>query len=381
MRNPTLRLCACALLAVAAPAQQAPPDPAAVMDGIEKRMAPLSSAWLNSADPRTQAWGAYIVLRDRRTDAIPALLEMLAAFSVVDEAATQADADRHYAMLAVLDTLIHLGADVPAADAQRIYPEFPVQSLILLSRSPNDSPDAVPTLLEIFTSERRSQAAWLAAGNLLLQRCAEGFATAIVEGLTVHAVVTVTEPNAGGGFWGGVLCCGLGGSARAKAGWPPVGVYAFAGCGDRLQPGAVVLAGGTDPAYYYRQVNSSYQIDGASGCCGCCRPDQDLVRQHYLTTLLSASADEPPVRAHVSHTIMWKDVDGYRGELRDFIAQQQRVFAELARRLGERGLVSGEDAKTLRPKLKVRVLDQRPSRQPTLPAIATEADNVMFERF
>ena len=79
------------LLAIAALAQQTP-DPAAIMDSLDKQMAPLASAWLNSADPRMQAWGAYMVLRDRRTEAIPVLLEMVARYPVVEEIATQAAA-------------------------------------------------------------------------------------------------------------------------------------------------------------------------------------------------------------------------------------------------------------------------------------------------
>ena len=140
-----------------------------------------------------------MVLRDGRTEAIPDLLAILAAFPVVEEPAMQADVDERDAMLAVLDALIEFGAEVPAGDSQRIYPEFPVQSLILLSRAPNDAQASTsPALLDIFKCERRRQAAWLAAGNVLLQRRPEGFAAAVIEGMTVHALVTVTQPGAGG---------------------------------------------------------------------------------------------------------------------------------------------------------------------------------------
>src|SRR5580693_4301025 len=128
MLRPAFRLCASGLLALAVLAQQPLPDPAAVVDSLHKQMAPLASAWLNSADPRTQAWGAYLVLRDRRSEAIPALLKMLASYPVAGEIATQVDADQHDAMLGVLDALIQFGVEVPSTDAQRIYPEFPVQS-------------------------------------------------------------------------------------------------------------------------------------------------------------------------------------------------------------------------------------------------------------
>jgi hypothetical protein len=372
MLRPVLRSCACGVLAITALAQQAPPDPATVMGSLDQQMAPLASAWLHSGDPRLQAWGAYVVLRDRHTEAIPDLLAMVAAFPVVEQPAAQADVDQHDAMLGVLDALIQLGVQVPACDAQRIYPEFPVQSLILLSRSQEDT---APSLLAIFKSEPPWPAAWLAAGTLLLERHTEGFAATVVAGMTVHAQVTVTEPGAGGGGGGSASCCGAAFPAKPKAGWPPLGVYVFGGCGNRSQPGATLLAGGTDPAYYHREVNASYQV-GASGCCGV---DRDLVRQHYLTTLLSDSAERPPVRAYVSHTIVWQGLDAYRGELAAFIAEQQHVFAELARRLGEQSLLSEEDAKTLRPRLQLQVGDQRASQQPALPAVATSDENITVE--
>jgi hypothetical protein len=363
-------------LAIAALAQQAAPDPAAVMDSLDKQMGPLASAWLHSADPRIEAWGAYMVLRDRRTEAIPDLLAKVAGFPVVEEAATQADVDQHDAMLGVLDALIQFGAQAPAGDALRIYPEFPVQSLILLSHSQEDTASA---LLAIFNTERRWPAAWLGAGALLLERHAEGFAAAVVEGMTVHAQVMVTEPGIGSGGGGSSQCCGAGLPFEPRAGWPPLGVYAFAGCGDRLQPGAAVMAGGTDPAYYNRHVTASYQLAALPGCG--CNPDQDLVRQHYLTTLLFDSAEQPPVRAHVSHTIVWQGQDAYQSELAAFIGDQQHVFAELARRLGERSLLSEAEAKTLRPKLQIRIWDQRGSQQPALPAFATMAENITVEPF
>jgi hypothetical protein len=376
MLRPGLSLCACPLLAIAAMAQQATPDPAAVMDNVERQMAPMARAWLNSADPRVRAWGAYMVLRDRRTEAIPDLLAILAGFPVVEEPAMQADVDERDAMLAVLDALIEFGAEVPAGDAQRIYPEFPVQSLILLSRAPNDAQAGTsPALLDIFKCERRRPAAWLAAGNVLLQRRAEGFAAAVVEGMTVHALVTVTQPGAGGFGSGSASCCGGGLPTKSKAGWPPVGVYGFAGCGERVQPGSTVLAPGTDPAYYHRHVDAGYQTASECGC----NLDRDLASQHYLTALLFASEDRPPVRAHVAHTIVWQGVQAYRSELEGFVGEQQGIFAELARRLGDGGQLSAEDVKTLRPALQIQIWDQRPGQQPALPAITTAADNVTIE--
>lgn len=97
-----------------------------------KRIENLASSFTPQACGR---FGAYLALRDRRVDAVPALVEMLAKYSIAGEVFGQSSGDRHDAILEVLDALIQLGSLVPAAEAQRIYPDFPVQSLILLSRS------------------------------------------------------------------------------------------------------------------------------------------------------------------------------------------------------------------------------------------------------
>ena len=176
---------------------------------------------------------------------------------------------------------------------------------------------------------------------------------------------------------GGSAFCGFGLKPQPKAGWPPLGVYEFGGCGDRAVPGDTLLAGGTDPAYYRRQVRAGYLSGDQSG--GACNADQDLVRQHFLTALLNASPEEPPLRAHVSHSITWQGPDAYSSELAAFNAAQQRVFAELARQLGNLRLLSETEAATLRPKLQLRVWDRRASPDPALPALAPLPENVTVE--
>jgi hypothetical protein len=373
MLRSALRLSVCAVVAVAAWAQQAPPDPAALMNWIDKEMAPVTNAWLKSNDSRTQAWGAYLALRDRRMDAMLALFEMLANYPTTGEESEQTSSDRHDAMLEALDALIQLGARVPAADAQRIYPVFPVQSLILLARSKGDASSA---LLSIFKSEQRWPVAWLAAGNLLAQQTVKGFAAAVVEGMTIHAQVTVVDANRQYGGGEGISC-GPGDRSSDKAGWPPVGLYEFGGCGDGIVSGATILAAGADPATYRRTVGANYAAGDTSACV--CNLDRDLVRQHYLTRLIGISAEEPPVHVHVSHTIVWQSPDGYVRDLNDFVDRQQLSFGELARQLGLRGLLNDEEVKILRPMLQLVIGDRRASREPALPAVGPFAANVTID--
>jgi hypothetical protein len=368
------RFCACVLLALPLLGQQTSIDPAVLIDGLTKQMTPVASAWLNGADARLQAWGAYLTLRDRSMEATPVLLAKLAVFQPVEQRTSQAETDRHDAMLAILDAIIQLGVQAPVEDAERIYPEFPVQSLLLLARSKQD---AAPALLSIFKGKRGESAAWLAAGNLLLDRTAKGFASAVIEDMTVHVEVSIVDPGAPGVRMGIASCCGAGFLPKLKAGWPPVGVYEFGGCADSMASGDTVLAGGTDAASYRRQVNTTY-VGGSASTCGC-NIDRDLVSQHYLTRLARGSQDRPLVRAHVNHNIVWQGPDAYRSDLAAFIDKQQSNFADLARRLGGIGLLSGDEVKSLRPALHIAISDQRAAKEPVLPGLGPLAANVSIE--
>src|ERR1019366_5381970 len=131
-----LVMCGC-FSAVAAGAQQQrpslPTDPSAVltMQGIQT--AQLAETWLHSGDPRLQAWSAYVILRDHHGSLIPDLVKMVSEYDVAAWPIADGRRDPHDAMIAILDALIELRGPVLTADAARLYPEFPVQSLILLS--------------------------------------------------------------------------------------------------------------------------------------------------------------------------------------------------------------------------------------------------------
>jgi hypothetical protein len=87
------------------------------------------------------------------------------------------------------------------------------------------------------------------------------------------------------------------------------------------------------------------------------------------------------LRAHVSHTIMWQGPDAYQSDLAAFIAEQQHIFDELARQLSEQNLLSEAEAKSIRPRLQIRVWDQRTARESALPVVATRPENITLEPF
>ena len=82
---------------------------------------------------------------------------------------------------AVADALIRLEAKVPADVVMHLYPRFPAQTIILLSRAPDNS----GPLMQIFR-ETKSRDLWLAAGNLLAVHPPPGFVRTLLGGAVTN---------------------------------------------------------------------------------------------------------------------------------------------------------------------------------------------------
>jgi hypothetical protein len=114
---------------------------------------------LASGEPRDVAWAAYEIGVQKHLDMVPKLVRLLDSF----EGGATADKDRisreAAAMEAVADALIRLEAELPAEAVMHLYPRFPAQTIILLSRA---SDNAGP-LMEIF-QKTKSRDLWLGRG-------------------------------------------------------------------------------------------------------------------------------------------------------------------------------------------------------------------------
>jgi hypothetical protein len=378
----------CGFLAATGPAthsqQQSHTDLDAILTSQRNETVQITANGLHSDDPRLQAWAAYFVLRDHHEQFIPDLLSIMNAYEVtrwpvVGYTATfwkvtPADRDRHDAMLAVLDAVIQLRVAVSASDAARLYPEFPGQSLILLSM---DGPNANSFLLDIFRAEKINRAAWLTAGNLLAQRRAPGFAAAVLVNFAVHGELRVIDSNRPVLGTGSSSGCGSGG--EGKVGWPLIGTYALS----QKVTGATLLVDGADPTYYRRTVNGAYdRWDNI--CCGDCsseRADFNLFREHYVTGLLSAPSQNPPLKSSFNRTIVWKNRDAYSEYLRNLVNDQQEAFAVTARRLVSTGLMTPEEAAAIKPQLEIAILDDREDKSTPLPNPGTLGDFVTLRMY
>jgi hypothetical protein len=355
--------------AVSARPQHATADPAAILKGQRDQTAQITARWLQSGDPRLQAWGAYAALRDHNTQLTSDLTALIGSYEVVGWPVPSGQIDQHDAMLAVLDAAIQLGAMVPASDVAKLYPEFPAQSLILLRRA---GADANSFLLNVFRTEH-SQLAWLTAGNMLAERRSQGFAAAVLGGMTVHAEIRVVSSGGAG------IGTGSGGdfdpgSTEGKADWPEIGTYALVG----HISGATLLVDGTDPAYYLRTVSTLYDRDRRdySCCYGYDAESWDLIREHYLAGLLYEPKENPPLKSFVHQTILRENGEAYAVRVRSMIEGQQNAFVEVASRLENSRLMTSEEAAATRPKLEIRIVDDREDKTTPVPRVETLGENV-----
>lgn len=366
---------------VAAQQPQAPTDPSTVLTMQGNRLAQLAASWLHSGDPRMEAWGAYVALRDRRKELIPDLLALADRYEVAGLPVLNPNRAQHDAMLAILDALIQLSAAVSGNESKKLYPEFPTQSLILLGRAwtyPDSLDSSNRILLEIFRTEH-FQPAWLAAGNILAQRMAEGFAAAVLDKMTVHMSLLVTSPHGPMGGIGSSACGDSGGELPSdRADWPEIGYYSLVNPGS----GATLLADGADPSYYMRKVDRLYDRDlyNRGGQCNGVMPNSwDILREHYITRLLGEPQDTPPLKVSIYRTMIWENSKTYLAYMRNFVTQQQSKFGEVEDKLRNCHLMTTEEIAALKLHIEITIADNREEKTTPLPRPENFGENVTIK--
>jgi hypothetical protein len=198
----------------------------------------LTSKWLDNGNPRLRAWAAFWAERDDQFQCVPQLLDIVAHHNsgAANSSSSSSWTDDDAALLAVLDALICLHADVPVNEAEALYGEFPAHALVLLSRSHEDAGEALLGILD----STKSFTDWLAAADLLAARPPPGFAARLLRVISTEATIRVLDPGHGAleEGWGG-SCASSGEDSRPN--WPPVGAYRLTA---RQSPGSELFAEG-----------------------------------------------------------------------------------------------------------------------------------------
>jgi hypothetical protein len=316
---------------------------------------------LKSASKSARAWGAYLSARYELTENAPALVEMLEKTTRDEDGSDESV----YLVRVLLDALIQLDAEAPAAALQTLYTRHPDETVILLSRSPGDNQS---TLLALMSETSPYRVRWHALGNLLAQARAPGFAAMLVREMQVKATITIfSESGIGYGSNG----CGGGGYGRSFCstleGFPPVGGYLLT---DYAGRGSRVLVGGKRTIYFQRYPNLCPGEDNTVGVSG--NPNRH--RQEYLLSMLQISPDEIEFDVEPQFELVWINSRQYARDVRRLRAKVRRDYGELLERLQQSELLNADEAATLdAPNLTFEILDFRTEPNAPLPEVSDDA--------
>lgn len=312
-----------------------------------------ASRLLKSQGNRERAWGAYLVGSYGAKEHAPLLVGLLG-----DPGLAAGGWEESVVLRAALDALIRLDAEVPAEVLRTLPQHFSNEVLILLTRSPEKSQEALLETFAWLDESANPGARWLAAGNLLAALKVRGFAARLLGGLKVEADVAILDGDVshgtGRGYGGGG--CGCGADFYPRTDFPPIGYYVLTGGAQR---GAVVVAPGKRPVFYLRTP-----YPGGEGCYSL-SPQADAVRVEHLAALLDATEDELGFDARPSFTVVCKETRQCRRELADVRGRIGQLYAAVLGRLLEKGLLDGVADAPASPPLTFRLFDER--RRKTFP--------------
>jgi hypothetical protein len=223
------------------------------------------------ASPRwiDKAWGAYYAATLHSDKLNDSLIEAFQSAPLRAERGTEA-----YGFVAALfDSAIQSNLHLPTELLESFGETWTAPVVILLARDPQSE----AALLRL-RAKLRSDAEWMAVGNLLFERRSAEFLVETLRELHLSHVLTLTDgdPDAGvGGGWG--AGCGDG-FAVMPQGFPPIGLYVIT----TGQVNNVLLAPGPEKAYYHRFVVPTGKQTGFGGCGGSGR---EFLQVEYLAAL------------------------------------------------------------------------------------------------
>lgn len=346
-------LCPWAAAQQRVPLERSPSDPARVREVLAR---------LRSDRPIDLAWGGFLAAESRVHEAVPSMRRALARLATFGKRSWP----HEVAALALLDGLVRTEARVPVAEIEPFLRGWTVTTaLLLLSRQ--DRSRTGPALLRLFRQHdagRRGDGVWCATGNLLVRDPVPGFAAALLAGLELELEVHVVDP---GGRWvgrssgrTGVRC----GGPAPPEGFPPVVTYLLRG---ERAGGAVLLAPGRRPVWASRLV-----VRRARGwpCRGLFEGDRQERRLEWLADLLGVR--EAPLAATTVRKVRWRGAEDLRRDVVRWRGGIARRWNDVRDALARRGLLDGREVRDLRPRIVVRVHDDREDPPMLLPRVPGE---------
>lgn len=326
--------------------------------GIKQARNPsaLAAQWLDSPDPRLQAWAIYLI-RHYNLDSFSSRIEQILLRPVPDELQEQDWSD---VQLAALDCLIQMNVSLPAFELQDLADRFPTEVLILAAKSPGDKS---PLLLNLFDRAENYEA-YVAVGNLLVTNPSPQFVRRLMASVYIHLYAAVYDFGANPGNPGsGWASDTFGIPEPPKESWPPVGRYVLTESSD----GAVLLSPGKHPIYYRRTETNIYADRGFGGGSETSGHSRNERAQEYLAQILGFGPDTFPLKIYRRLSLYWNNGETLKQGIKDSVIQQRQIYSSTAAEFVKRGLLDVDDVNSLRPRILLSLSDCREGNHGPLP--------------
>lgn len=328
------------------------------METLRGQQTALARRLLLSEEGPRVAWGATWARELRLTDVEAELLEVLGRDT------RSPGVMPHLALLAVFDALIQLDVHVedglllPYVSREGIHMESVAAATILAVRS--GAPHTQLAAFDAFDARENSWAeAWLALGNALnAGRTAPGFIARLVERLEVELKVQVVDHDKLRG-WGGSMSIGCGdGRREIPDAYPPLWSYDLS---PTQREGDPLLADGPTPIYLERRpvtrgIGSTRRTH-----------DRSKDRLAWIAARLGAEVDDLPLHRKHYGRVRWSDADTLLREVESEKAKVRRAHQKLLAMLLERNVLSETEARTLEPRIVLKLKDDREDQSEPLP--------------
>ncbi len=274
---------------------------------------------------------------------------------------------REKAIAAIADALIRLNVEVPVNAAMQLYPNFPVQALILLANNRSGEREALLHML----ADKRFQV-WLTAADLLAERYPASVTPVLLNDFTMPIrirVIDTSDAVYGTDRSGG---CAGGGVYDGWAGWPKMRDYILAvnsGEGSRL------LAPGRNAVYYY--VEESRDFGRILHQDPCLFDPIEIERFRFeLLQQLGASDLQRSAYKKISFT----NGEEFTHETDSFLLEQKTAFEHAVRALVESGHLTDEQAGRRKFYVDFSIEDNRADKSVPLPVINLDQFGMSLRR-
>jgi hypothetical protein len=305
------------------------------------------------------AWAAYTIGAQKHFDMVPKLVRLVGSF----EGGAMPDKDpispEAAVMEVVADALIRLEAKLPADVVMHLYPRFPAQTIILLSRASDNS----GPLMEIFRNTE-SRDLWLAAANLLAVHPPPGFVrTLLGAAVTTFSFQVLWTEHEGEGSGSGCAGDSMMIPNENFLQWPKARMYRLV----HSKYAVNVFAPGIHPLGFVSWETTDYRDPWEDGDCSV--STSKYWRTGLIAQLLGEKIGDFPLQPEVSEIVVFTSNEAFEQRVRSAIEQKSQAFGKVVEAFVQRGELTAEDSVALHLRCSVYVHDDRQLPHDDLPEV------------